>query len=170
MAVLQLIWGVSRNRYLNLQGNPYATLDPEILADYDRRPDETRLERGLFQLEALRTRRLIQRHAPPPPPTALDVGGAAGAYAAWLSKAYFHLPQEFEVDVSAAGFEVAGVHGIEGPARMLAPIGPGHTRSNTGRYEGRAADVARSSADGPSARRAGRRSCAQPSSFNASVG
>lgn len=62
-------------------------LDPAIRSYYDRRPEETRLERGLSQLEAARTRQLIARHAPPPPATVLDVGGAAGAYAAWLAAA-----------------------------------------------------------------------------------
>lgn len=66
-------------------GNP--TLDPAILAYYDRRPEETRLERGLSQLEAVRTRALIERFVPPAPAVALDVGGAAGAYAAWLAGA-----------------------------------------------------------------------------------
>jgi ubiquinone/menaquinone biosynthesis C-methylase UbiE len=61
-------------------------LDPEILSYYNRRPEETRLERGLSQLEAIRTRELIERHAPPAPATVLDVGGAAGAYAGWLAE------------------------------------------------------------------------------------
>jgi ubiquinone/menaquinone biosynthesis C-methylase UbiE len=34
----------------------------------------------------LRTRELIERHAPPAPATVLDVGGAAGAYAFWLAE------------------------------------------------------------------------------------
>jgi ubiquinone/menaquinone biosynthesis C-methylase UbiE len=62
-------------------------LDAAIRAYYDHAPEETRLDTGPFQLEALRTRELIQRHATPPPATVLDVGGAAGAYAAWLAEA-----------------------------------------------------------------------------------
>ena len=58
-----------------------ATLDPAIAAYYRRAAEENRLELGPFQLEAARTRELIQRFAPPPPATLLDVGGAAGAYA-----------------------------------------------------------------------------------------
>jgi SAM-dependent methyltransferase len=61
--------------------------DPAIRAFYDQTPEETRLQVGPFQLEALRTRELIERHAPRPPATVLDVGGAAGAYAAWLASA-----------------------------------------------------------------------------------
>jgi SAM-dependent methyltransferase len=62
-------------------------LDAAITAYYDQAPEETRLDAGPFQLEALRTRELIQRHAPRPPATVLDIGGAAGAYAAWLAEA-----------------------------------------------------------------------------------
>ena len=64
-----------------------AEFDPAIRAYYDQAPEETRLQVGPFQLEALRTRELIERHAPRPPATVLDVGGAAGAYAAWLTNA-----------------------------------------------------------------------------------
>lgn len=62
-----------------------STLDPAILAYYNSRPEENRLERGLSQLEAERTRRLILRFVPGPPATILDVGGGAGAYAFWLA-------------------------------------------------------------------------------------
>jgi SAM-dependent methyltransferase len=64
-----------------------AEFDPTIRSYYDQAPEETRLEVGPFQLEELRTRELIERHAPPPPATVLDVGGAAGAYASWLAGA-----------------------------------------------------------------------------------
>lgn len=52
---------------------------------YDRASEEDRLESGAFKFEALRTRELIERHAPPPPATVLDIGGGAGAYALWLA-------------------------------------------------------------------------------------
>lgn len=39
------------------------SLDPAILAYYNRRPEETRLERGLSQLEAERTRMLADFEA-----------------------------------------------------------------------------------------------------------
>jgi ubiquinone/menaquinone biosynthesis C-methylase UbiE len=61
-------------------------LDPAIRSFYERRPEEDRLQNGAAQLEALRTRALIERFAPPTPAIALDVGGAAGAYALWLSE------------------------------------------------------------------------------------
>ncbi len=59
-----------------------------VIGDYyDRAPEEARLQQGPFQLEEERTRELIQRYAPPPPGTVIDVGGAAGAYALWLAEA-----------------------------------------------------------------------------------
>jgi ubiquinone/menaquinone biosynthesis C-methylase UbiE len=61
------------------------SLDPTIAGYYARTPEESRLEHGAFRLEGVRTRELIERHAPPPPATVLDVGGAAGAYALWLA-------------------------------------------------------------------------------------
>lgn len=62
------------------------TLDPTIAAYYSRFPEEERHTRGLNQLEAYRTRQLIERHAPAAPATVLDVGGAAGAYAFWMAE------------------------------------------------------------------------------------
>lgn len=60
-------------------------IDPAITAYYDRAPEESRLEQGASQLEELRTRELILRHAPDSPAVVLDVGGAAGPYAFWLA-------------------------------------------------------------------------------------
>jgi len=67
------------------------TFDPAIKAYYDAAPEETRLEHGAFQLEALRTRELIVRHIPQPPAEILDVGGGAGAYAFWLAELGYHV-------------------------------------------------------------------------------
>jgi ubiquinone/menaquinone biosynthesis C-methylase UbiE len=61
--------------------------DPSIAEFYLQAEEASRLEEGAFLLEALRTRELIQRHAPAPPATVLDIGGAAGAYALWLAAA-----------------------------------------------------------------------------------
>jgi ubiquinone/menaquinone biosynthesis C-methylase UbiE len=66
---------------------PPKGFDPVITDYYERAPEETRLGQGPFQLEESRTRELIQRFAPPPPRTVVDVGGAAGAYALWLAEA-----------------------------------------------------------------------------------
>ncbi|MDQ3949070.1 MAG: class I SAM-dependent methyltransferase [Gemmatimonadota bacterium] len=65
---------------------PPAGFDPAVAAYYERAPEESRLEQGAFRMEQLRTRELIERHAPPPPATVIDVGGAAGAYAFWLAE------------------------------------------------------------------------------------
>src|ERR671917_566278 len=62
-------------------------IDPTIVDYYQRAPEEERLGQGAFILEEARTRELIERHAPGPPGTVLDVGGAAGAYALWLTDA-----------------------------------------------------------------------------------
>jgi len=60
-------------------------IDPAIKAYYDRAPEESRLQSGPSQLEELRTRELILRHAPKAPATVLDVGGGSGPYAFWLA-------------------------------------------------------------------------------------
>jgi len=65
---------------------PPAGFDPAIVAYYDRAPEESRLEHGASRLEEARTRELIERYAPPPPVTVLDVGGGAGVYAFWLAE------------------------------------------------------------------------------------
>lgn len=65
---------------------PPPHLDPAIRDYYDSAPEESRLEHGAFQLEGIRTRELIVRHAPKSPAVVLDVGGAAGAYAFWLAE------------------------------------------------------------------------------------
>jgi ubiquinone/menaquinone biosynthesis C-methylase UbiE len=62
-------------------------MDPAITDFYNQTSEEARLQQGPFQLEDARTRELIQRFAPAPPATVLDVGGAAGAYAVWLAEA-----------------------------------------------------------------------------------
>jgi ubiquinone/menaquinone biosynthesis C-methylase UbiE len=61
-------------------------IDPAILDFYGRAPEESRLQYGPARLEELRTRELIERHAPAPPVTVFDVGGAAGVYAFWLAE------------------------------------------------------------------------------------
>jgi predicted O-methyltransferase YrrM len=61
--------------------------DPVITDYYNRAPEEARLGQGPSQLEETGTRELIQRYAPPPPATVVDIGGAAGAYALWLAAA-----------------------------------------------------------------------------------
>jgi ubiquinone/menaquinone biosynthesis C-methylase UbiE len=79
--------------------------DPAIAEFYGKAPEEDRLEEGAFLLEALRTRELIERHAPAPPAIVLDIGGAAGAYALWLAEAGYsvHLLDPIPRLVAEAG-------------------------------------------------------------------
>jgi ubiquinone/menaquinone biosynthesis C-methylase UbiE len=57
----------------------------DVLAYYDRYPEEERLSSGAFQLEFERTRQILTRVLPKPPARVLDVGGAAGTYSLWLA-------------------------------------------------------------------------------------
>lgn len=105
-------------------------IDPAIRAYYDSRPEEDRLLADPSQLEGARMRRLIERHAPEPPATVLDIGGAAGAYALWLAgKGYaVHLVDPIERLVEEAQRRSASAsHPVEtcrvGDARAL-PFGP----------------------------------------------
>src|SRR4051812_41965285 len=101
-------------------------LDPTIADYYQRTPEEDRLRQGPFALEEMRTRELIGRHAPRPPATVLDVGGAAGAYALWLAEAGYtvhlidaapRLVAEAERRSAAAGSHLASCR--VGDARSL---------------------------------------------------
>lgn len=61
------------------------TFDPEIDSYYALGGEQGRLDQGYFPLERARTQEIVLRHLPSPPAVVLDVGGAAGAYALWLS-------------------------------------------------------------------------------------
>ena len=110
--------------------SPPPGFDPSIAVYYQRAPEETRLAQGPFQLEEVRTRELIQRFAPPPPATVMDVGGAAGAYALWLASAGYsvhlvdpipRLVAEARRRSAAAGRPLAGC--MVGDARALDAAG-----------------------------------------------
>ena len=57
----------------------------EVLDYYDRFPEESRLASGAFKLEFERTKDIFARFLPSAPARVIDVGGAAGAYSAWLA-------------------------------------------------------------------------------------
>jgi ubiquinone/menaquinone biosynthesis C-methylase UbiE len=59
---------------------------PEVLAYYDRFPEESRLSSGPSRLELERTKEVLSRVLPKPPSRVIDVGGAAGIYSFWLSE------------------------------------------------------------------------------------
>lgn len=58
----------------------------DVVAYYERYAEESRLTSGPFRLEFERTKELLTRLLPPPPARIVDVGGAAGAYSAWLAE------------------------------------------------------------------------------------
>src|SRR5262245_35121107 len=58
---------------------------PDVLAYYEQYQEETRLGTGPFQLEFERTKEILARLFPSPR-RIVDVGGAAGAYSAWLAQ------------------------------------------------------------------------------------
>ena len=57
----------------------------EVSDYYERFAEETRLELGASRLEFERTKEILSRVLPAPPARIVDVGGAAGAYSAWLA-------------------------------------------------------------------------------------
>ena len=57
----------------------------EITRYYEEVAEEGRLTAGPGRLEFARTKEVVLRSLPPPPATILDVGGAAGPYALWLT-------------------------------------------------------------------------------------
>lgn len=60
---------------------------PEVLAYYARGVEAPRLSRGHGLLEEARTREIVSRHLPGPPPQVIvDVGGGPGVYAYWLAR------------------------------------------------------------------------------------
>jgi protein-L-isoaspartate O-methyltransferase len=58
----------------------------EIVAYYERSAEEERLDSGPSHLEFERTKEILARVLPEAPARIVDVGGAAGAYSAWLGE------------------------------------------------------------------------------------
>jgi SAM-dependent methyltransferase len=58
----------------------------EVVAYYERFAEEVRLDSGPSRLEFERTKEILARVLPAPPARIVDVGGAAGAYSAWLAE------------------------------------------------------------------------------------
>jgi len=63
----------------------------EVVDYYEQYPEESRLQRGPFQLEFERTKNILTAVMPPAPARVLDVGGAAGVYSAWLAALGYHV-------------------------------------------------------------------------------
>lgn len=87
--------------------------------------ETTRLDSGMAQLEAVRTRQLVTRHAPTAPATVLDVGGGAGSHAFWLAERGYavHLLDLVPALVDAAARQSTGM------PRPLASVREGDARS-----------------------------------------
>ncbi len=60
--------------------------DAELLRFYSSGAESERLQRGVAQLEAARTRKFLQQLLPAAPARVIDVGGGTGAYAFWLAE------------------------------------------------------------------------------------
>jgi SAM-dependent methyltransferase len=58
----------------------------EVAAYYASYPEEARLTAGASRLEFERTKDVLSRVLPSSPARVIDVGGAAGAYSAWLAE------------------------------------------------------------------------------------
>jgi ubiquinone/menaquinone biosynthesis C-methylase UbiE len=60
-------------------------LDPTVGEHYRHEADEdSRIRRGLGELDLVRVREIVRRHLPPGAQRVLDVGGATGVHAEWL--------------------------------------------------------------------------------------
>lgn len=96
----------------------------EIVEHYQTTDEDSRIRRGLGQLEFLRTQAIVRRYLPSPPQQIIDVGGATGVHASWLA-ADGHQVQLFDIvpeHVEAAQQLAAGSLGISaalGDARDL---------------------------------------------------
>lgn len=61
------------------------SVDPKLIAYYNRFDEDGRLQREGGRIEFARTQEILRRHLPAPPASVLDVGGGAGPYSAWLA-------------------------------------------------------------------------------------
>lgn len=64
-----------------------SSVPQEILHYYENsRVEQTRLLKGVGELERMRTQELVRRYLPPPPAGIIDVGGGPGIYSCWLAR------------------------------------------------------------------------------------
>jgi len=110
---------------MSSNGQAPAAMDATITRYYQEWSEESRLELGQGRLEALRTRELIERHAPAHPARVLDIGGGAGAYAFWLAQQGYEVHL---VDASPRLVEVARERNASA-AQPLASCDVGDARS-----------------------------------------
>lgn len=93
-------------------------IDPDIEWYYNKGGEASRLNQR-YKLEAIRTRRLIEKHLSDAAHEIVDIGGAAGAYAFWLSEQGYsvHLVDPIPLHIRQAedasrdlGVTLAGLH------------------------------------------------------------
>lgn len=75
----------------------------EVAAYYAAYPEEARLTRGSSRLEFERTKEILARVLPEAPARVIDVGGAAGAYSAWLAERGYDVARRLEAEPSIVG-------------------------------------------------------------------
>jgi ubiquinone/menaquinone biosynthesis C-methylase UbiE len=97
----------------------------DVVTFYEASDEASRLDALYFPLERARTQELILRHLPAPPGEVLDVGGAAGAYAYWLSALGYDVHLLDPVPKHVRQAEEAGAQA----PRRLASIQEGDARS-----------------------------------------
>lgn len=89
---------------------------------YATRSEGERLQRGIGQLESVRTRELLAGMLPDAPATIYDVGGGTGHYAGWLAEKGYtvHLLDAVPEHVRRAAVQHSGlVSSLVGDARAL---------------------------------------------------
>ncbi|NNC92347.1 MAG: methyltransferase domain-containing protein [Acidimicrobiia bacterium] len=100
-----------------------APIDDAIADHYERISEQSRLRDANGRLEEWRTRDILMRHLPPPPAVVLDIGGAAGVYAHWLTAAGYtvHLrdPMAKHIDQAIAAAEAPLASAGVGDARHV---------------------------------------------------
>ena len=97
---------------------------PEVVAYYEKFPEELRLESGPSRLEFERTEEILLRVLPKPPSRVVDVGGAGGTYSCWLAGRGYEVHL---VDASPRLVEVARERSAES-AKPLASLSVGDAR------------------------------------------
>jgi len=90
-------------------------MDADILEYYNRGGEDTRLADSI---ELLRTKVLLQRYLPPSADI-LDVGGASGVYATWLTEQGHRVKLVDPVPRHVATARTKGIDAVEGDVRAL---------------------------------------------------
>jgi len=107
----------------------------EVLQFYASGAESQRLQRGVAQLEAVRTKQLLATSLPSAPATVLDIGGGTGAYAFWLAARGYAVHLVDPVPQLLAAAHAAGVTYLQPLASVqvgAATLKTGDNRNQTG--------------------------------------